>query len=563
MSVNESRLISLFETLLAELGNANIETEAQAFARDRMVARMRKRACLGDKTLKSKAIAKFKAINEEVGGVRINLDPDVENNAKYFIRVVLERYTSTLDPKLIQTCLSYPHLVDFWRFGPGASNGIPGTHTVDKIVQKMSTTALAKPLVVSLRHNHPYFSSYDAKGKGGTVEVRGSRLDTVPKNEENERTIAIEPSGNMALQLAAGIYLENTLRHIGLDIRTQEPKNQWLACLGSTTDALCTIDLSSASDRISRELVRRLMPLDWAILLERLRSPEIQIGEEWHKLNMISTMGNGFTFPLMTLIIVALIYGYRASLDSSERNILWVNWEYTAVYGDDIIVLRSEYSGLCKVLSDAGLVVNHDKSYSSGPFRESCGGDYYNGIDVTPAYVKSLTTDPEIFVAINQLAEWGARHRIHIFKSLVLLLGFLRGKAHVVPEWHGSDEGIRTAWAPKRRYTYLRIKANWKEVPQEAGHFIMPLAIGGYIFRMHKGAITGLPKGRTEELPRKRREPLHKGQGEGITLCYTPRLRANERPRYRVKEARLPEGFLDGADPKSRTADVTSRLNIW
>jgi hypothetical protein len=249
-----------------------------------------------------------------------SLDKEVIANAKHFITVMLERFTTSLDPLSIQSTLEVSFLYDNWRYGPGASNGVKGTHTADKIVQDMTCTARCEPLVLRLRSTNPYFVAFDGrKGVSGTRQIRGSRLSTVPKNEDTERTIAIEPSGNMCLQLAAGSYLEGVLRYIGLDIRSQQPKNKAMACRGSLDDSIATIDLSSASDRISLDLVRALMPEKWVALLETLRSPEIAVRsgsssqEEWVELNMISTMGNGFTFPLMTLLIVALIYAYRCT----------------------------------------------------------------------------------------------------------------------------------------------------------------------------------------------------------------------------------------------------------
>jgi hypothetical protein len=373
---------------------------------------------------------------------------------------------------------------------------------------------------------NPYFVARDGRlGVSGTTRVEGSKLTTVPKNEDTERTIAIEPSGNMCLQLAAGMYLEGALRYIGLDIRSQQPKNAAMAQRGSKDGSVATLDLKSASDMISIDLVRALMPSEWFDLLMKLRSPTITVPCDGKakdagmqvELHMISTMGNGFTFPLMTLLIVALIYGYRSTRGGPT---LWVNWSDTCVYGDDVIIPTHEYPGFVDVLTKAGLVVNLDKSFCEGPFRESCGGDFLNGVDVTPFYVKSLATEPDIYVVTNQVASWSAREKIPMHKTLTLLRSFIDGKAHLVPEWLNPDQGVLTAGCP-RRYTYLTLVKEDRRLSKEAEPFSLPLACGGYVSQV------------------------------GDELFFLPR--SNKPPRLRTRRSRLPQGFLDGWDPGYRS----------
>jgi hypothetical protein len=402
--VGEARLTTFFTTLLEEL----LASGPQNGAVHRQVQRARKRARFRREDLRGLAIADFLAINERVGEIQKNsppsqvLDRRILSNAQYFITNVLERFTSTFDELAIQQPLEMSFLFSNWRFGPGASNGVKGTHTADKISQDMTCTALCEPLVLKLRRSSPYFTARDGhKGVSGTTLIGGSKLTTVPKNEDTERTIAIEPSGNMSLQLAAGMYLEGALRHIGLDIRNQQQKNIAMAKRGSQDGSIATLDLKSASDMISIDLVRALLPCAWFDLLIKLRSPTITVPSDGKagnedrqvELNMISTMGNGFTFPLMTLILVALIYGYRCTRGGPS---LYIDWSNTCVFGDDIIIPTHEYSGFVDVLTKAGLIVNYDKSYSAGSFRESCGGDFLNGVDVTPFYVKSLVAEPDV-----------------------------------------------------------------------------------------------------------------------------------------------------------------------
>jgi hypothetical protein len=387
--------------------------------------------------------------------------------------------------------------------------------------------------VLKLRRLNPYFVAKDGhNGVSGTRQVEGSRLTTVPKNEDTERTIAIEPSGNMCLQLAAGMYLEGALRHIGLDIRNQQQKNIAMAKRGSISGDVATLDLKSASDMISIDLVRALMPSVWFDLLMKLRSPTITVPSDGKagnvgiqvELNMISTMGNGFTFPLMTLVIVSLIYGFRCTRGGPN---LYIDWTNTCVFGDDIIIPSHEYKGFVEVLTKAGLVVNHDKSFSEGSFRESCGGDFLNGVDITPFYVKTLVSEADVYVVINQVMDWSVRHKTRVHQTLSLLRSFIDGKPHLVPEWLNPDQGILTTGCPKR-YTYLSKVQEMVRLPQGATHFSFPLAVGGYI------------------------TPV----GDG--LFYLPR--SNKPLKVKVRRSRLPNGYLDGWDPDYRSQPAAAEI---
>jgi hypothetical protein len=536
--LTEIALTGLFHVLLGELHAKQPSCPKKQQAIDRQVLRARKRAATSNRELHTKAISDFVCTNALVGDVTVLLPNEVVIEARYFINRCLENFTTKCDPRNIQTTLDTSFLFDNWRFGPGASNGISGTHTADKISQSMTCTALCEPLVVRLRRHNTYFQLFDERNRNsGVVSASGSRLTTVPKNETTNRTIAIEPSGNMALQLAAGMYLEGTLRNIGLDIRDQQPKNKALAMVGSIDGCIATIDLKSASDMFSIDLVRLLMPPEWFSLLMTIRSPEIEIPKEGKQgkynldLNMMSTMGNGFTFPLMTMILVALVYANRRLRGGPS---LFIDWSRTAVFGDDIIVPTHEYESLVSLLEAAGLIVNREKSYSDGPFRESCGGDYYEGYNITPFYIKSLHNDSEIYVAINQVLEWSARHNIALPGTLLYLKAALKGRVRFVPEWHGPDEGLLVADLVEREYTYLQATAKRFYLHDQNGHaslhFKLPLACGMYI------------------------------TSDGPDIVFTPRPK--DKTRHVVRHGRLPKGFLTGWDPLKRSPAISSYISV-
>lgn len=517
------RLLTFFNAWRAELdlhhGDARV-----MYAIDRQVSRMRKRALLGDATLAGKACAAFVQTNDRVAQTELALLPQEINDAALFVRNALERATQLFDEEDVQGVLCHEAIFSNWRFGPGASNGIRGTHTAEKIGQPMTCTARAVPLVVKLRGTNPYMSLFDKANVGPVPVVSGSKLATVPKNEDTMRTIAIEPSGNMALQLSVGRYLEIALKCIGLDISTQQPKNKALA-MAAFEKGFATLDLKSASDMIHPDLVRALLPLEWFSLLWDLRSPDTTLPDGTKiELHMMSTMGNGFTFPLMTLIIASLVY----AVSGGKNRRCYLDWKSHAVFGDDIIVPKAAYAKTVDILTRAGFVVNLDKSYGEGPFYESCGGDYFMGYDVTPVYVKSLRSDPEIYTAINQVLEWSARHEICCVRTIRYLVSLLRkAKAFLVPEWCNPDSGLLTAMAP-RRYKYLSPAAR-RVIFDGDSIFATCLAVGGYL------------------------------EADGARLFYTPR---SNRVKYVTRSGRIPEGYAHGWDPRKRSPRSSDWISL-
>lgn len=522
MDVFEGFSVSLLDDI--ERNSQICEDPLKKFTLDRLKARFRKRFRVSDPQLASKAIASFKEVNSLAGDKVVSMDPFIEHNARLFITQAFERFNARFDKDLIQVPFDIRHVANSWRFGPGAANGITGTHAVDKLHEPMSCTVMCESLVLSLRRTNVYINLYDEANQTPTVLVKGSRLATVPKNEETDRTIAIEPSGNMALQLAVGVYIEEVLRSIGLDIKTQQDKNKYLAELGSVTGDIVTIDMKSASDLILIDFCRRLLPRQLFLLMLRIRSSECEVGDETVRLNMMSTMGNGFTFPLMTLLFTALIYAVRLRRGGPSN---YIDWRFTGVFGDDLVVFKDESEDLICAIEGCGFIINRDKSCLEGYFRESCGGDYIEGYNCTPFYVKALTTDSEIYVAINQVFDYCGRHGFVFSKTFVYLRRLLQGPLHLVPEWHSDTDGVRTTQVT-RRYKHLSIKQKRRKLRNE--HFVSMLAAGGYLVG---------------------------GSGGNF---YVPRPR---KTRYVTRKSRLPNGFLDGRDVLSRSAQVSAFVSSW
>lgn len=519
----KDRLLAFFTAWQAELEQHHGDI-VTSFAIQRQLDRMKKRARLGDSTLAEKAVSSFVLTNEAVERSTLALSQYEINNASLFIRKALERATLTFDEDDVQGVLCHKGIFANWRFGPGASFGVHGTHTAEKLNQPMTCTARAVPLVVELRGTNFYINLFDKANKRPVPLVRGSKLATVPKNEDTMRTIAIEPSGNMCLQLSVGRYLEIALQRIGLDISTQQPKNKALASRAHS-QGLATLDMRSASDMISIDLVRALLPAEWFALLMDLRSPSTTLPDGTElKLNMISTMGNGFTFPLMTLIFASLVY--TAKLPGGPN--LYIDWTRNAVFGDDIIIPKRDFPRTVDILTRAGFIVNTDKSYSEGDFYESCGGDFFRGYDVTPVYIKSLSTDSEIYTAMNQVLSWSARFEVSCVHTLRFLRSLLRtDRLFLVPEWCNPDSGLRTSLAP-RKFKYLK-PVQRQHVYAGNDIFAMMLAVGGYL------------------------------TSSGARLFFLPR---SNQLRYKTCDGRIPSGFDHGWDPLLRSQRESNWVSL-
>jgi len=153
---------------------------------------------------------------------------------------------------------------------------------------------------------------------------------------------------------------------------------------------------------------------------------------------MVSTMGNGFTFPLQTIIFSAVVLAclqWRGIPSSSTRaSELW------SVFGDDIICPQACASDVVGILTLLGFKVNQDKSFVEGPFRESCGSDFFMGSDIRGVYVKTLRTPEARYSVINLLARFSTKTGIRLRKTIRYLLNTV--EPLFVPPWEDFSSGI-------------------------------------------------------------------------------------------------------------------------
>jgi hypothetical protein len=232
------------------------------------------------------------------------------------------------------------------------------------------------------------------------VHVDLGNLCFVPKSAKTHRPIIVEPPLNGFWQLSVGAYLKDRLRLFSVDL-TDQNRNRSLARIGSEGGGLATLDLSSASDTISWAVVADLIPPEWLEFLEQLRTGSIFYDGSAYRLEKFSSMGNGFTFELESAIFWALAYGCVFCEKEDVSNI--------GIFGDDIIVPERTVPLLLETLDWCGFLVNPDKSFWSGKFRESCGADWLDGQDVRPFYVRDEISDRTLYIIHNWAMRRGER----------------------------------------------------------------------------------------------------------------------------------------------------------
>lgn len=285
--------------------------------------------------------------------------------------------------------------------------------------------------------------SRDEQWKPFTFEVvEGDRYAVASKNATVHRPIGIGPTLNVFYQLGVGKHIRKRLQRLGLLQVPVETDSHWpglkhgkdsqqihraLARKASTNGEICTIDVVSASDTVAYKLVQLCTQDEWFPVLSSLRAPKILIKEDflgkgqkqfagWHILDKFSAMGNGYTFELETVIFASIVQEV-----AQREGVKLVVGENFSVYGDDIICPNVLAAPVLAALNVCGFSPNLDKTFCEfdaplngehrSYFRESCGGDYMDGVDVRPiSFTKIPETGPEWITVHNQLWRWVERY---------------------------------------------------------------------------------------------------------------------------------------------------------
>lgn len=291
-------------------------------------------------------------------------------------------------------------------------------------------------------------------------------LFTVPKSSTIDRVAAKEPDLNMYLQKMLGDQIRVLLKSKRIDLNDQSI-NARLAKLGSERGDLATIDLSSASDSVTIELVRLMMPSNWFYYLDSFRSKTTDCDGTIIAPNMFSSMGNGFTFELESLLFYAITRTACYYAGSAGR---------ISVYGDDIICPSSGYDAVVSALAFYGFKVNDKKSFAEGPFRESCGAHWYCGVDVKPVYLRGpMKTLSDLIHFTNALQRWGCEGHGVLDPRLDDVVKYL--KSFIPSEYYGGRDfdsrgSVVTSDKP-RKELYMRVESKPIQTWIGAYHWVL------------------------------------------------------------------------------------------
>lgn len=275
------------------------------------------------------------------------------------------------------------------RFGPGTFAGVKSIRS--KYYQYKVSDATAAT-TDSFRGVTGFFKSYPASPQTVKIVHEPSNVTEilfVPKDSRGPRVIGREPLFNLSAQLSFFDFITAALeKDSRRRINFQDQSiNRELAATSSKNKKHATIDLKEASDRVSHALVGRLVariPTLAYFYKRRTRTAVLPSGRTV-QLAKLAGMGSGLTFPIMSLLAHLTIT--RSIVDRTGRDYNSVRRE-VFTYGDDLVVPTGYYSIAVSALERVGLMVNNEKSYRFSHFRESCGGDYYNGNDVAPVRLK-------------------------------------------------------------------------------------------------------------------------------------------------------------------------------
>lgn len=429
------------DTLESELANQPASLpDWQQWAVSNLLACVGKKF-VGNKSAKadSRALEKFLAANDLCGRWEYKVERLEDEYLLGELRNELYRFWYlTGDSSLVEDAMQ---LFALGRTGPGKSIGAVGTDYYAKLFSS-KLTCTSDSLYALYKRGCSKHRLWDHAEKarvsdcGSYSIVPGNRLAFVPKTNEVSRTICVEPALNLFFQFGLGHVLTARLHQVyGIDLARQPDLQRELAYLGSITGSVATLDLSSASDTISLGMLRSILPREWVMWMELFRSPHVTLPDgSTRELFMVSSMGNAFTFPLETII-------FRAIISAAARvSGLIVDPGLIGVFGDDMIYPTVLHRKVTRLLSLLGFVINADKTFVEGPFRESCGHDYFGGHDVRGVYIKTLETVQDRYVAINQLNAWSAKVGIPLTETVALLADTV--PRHYVPMHENLEAGI-------------------------------------------------------------------------------------------------------------------------
>lgn len=322
--------------------------------------------------LEQEAIAKFRRSDDVVVTAT---EPEIRE-----VHRILKMWLEDFQPDL-----------SFGFHGPGASAGLSRR---ESFPDAKYDRLFATPLLL--------YAGFPV-GDLPLVQEEDAEVVFVPKSFDSLRTICKVAAGYMywqqGVQRQLYAYVDRTLhRHIYF---ADQGRSRKLALKGSKDGSYYTIDLSSASDTIAWDLVKRVFRGTSLLrILYATRSKRYQLPDGTFLVPKKSDpMGSALTFPIESLLFAAICESCAVVKKPRYR-----------VYGDDIVCHSKDIPAevLIDRLTRFGFTVNREKSYTTSPFREACGIEAYAGGVVTPIRLsrqfRGLTANPATLDGLRELA---------------------------------------------------------------------------------------------------------------------------------------------------------------
>ena len=389
------------------------------------------------------------------------------------------------------------------KFGPGkvAERG------VGDVYDKLHNLSNHPRIEYAFARERPGRTRNEGFSRRETIDTQGersrdsARQKFVPKDITKSRTISMEPNIFMYFQQEVMRWMVNSMEK-GLISRFVNLRDQSMsqdaAVHGSLYFSTDTIDLSSASDSVSVELVRRIFPSDYLFYMMATRSSRVELydGSSITSVSKFAPMGSAVCFPTQCIIFTAVCLYAAIAVSSQEdtgvrvyskgeirkfiRTSLWKRrssdspftrkLEPPVVYGDDIAVDSRTTGTVISTLSRLGFTVNRSKSFTgSQSFRESCGVFAFEGHDVTPVmfrlpFFKKGNWDAKVYASfigsINWLRDNNFHHVAMFFLSALRGYGFKNPLPFVSTR---EDFGIYTTNLHQYVYdSHVRWNADWQ-----------------------------------------------------------------------------------------------------
>jgi len=240
-----------------------------------------------------------------------------------------------------------------------------------------------------------------------------AKMQAVEKDSRGPRLISMEPLELQWLQqgegralmkhierhnLTAG-HVNFTNQQVNRDLALSSSKSQQVfedsegvLHVSHTLDPWITIDLEDASDRVSVWLVKQLFDTVHFRAFNALRS-RCTLMPDGHVqvLRKFAPMGSALCFPVESLVFWALAVGATHQLAEVRDGLDTSHAPY--VFGDDLIVRKSDYGKIRAVFEELSLKLSENKCCTGRFFRESCGMDAFHGVCVTPVRLRSKWSD--------------------------------------------------------------------------------------------------------------------------------------------------------------------------